>query len=255
MVSPLPQITLESKVLGFESAGGGGFLKVKVGAENSVFIGLSFQNAVLVECGNVLIERCTWIPNVAITLNSNNNILRKCFTKQFGSTHGAVKGTGQNNLVENCILGDGLENLVNPIVSHCFIDEINNVSNGVFTNCIVNSTISGTNNIFLNCLRIATTFPTPAINNNIENIALGDIFVVTNPMSGNGAFDKDYRLKVGSPAIGTGTGGTEIGPFGGSAPYRLSGQAPIPIITNFFLSTTGSTSSGLTGSVTFQSNN
>ena len=255
LISPLPQNSFESKVLGFESAGGGGFLKIKVGAENSSLIGLSFQNSVFVECGNVLIERCQWLPNINLRLNSNNNLIKGCFAKQFGTLQGAIIGTGQNNTIENCILGDGVGNLVGLVVSHCFIDEISNVTNGTFTNCIVHGSISGTNNTFAHCLKIGGTFPTPGINNNIENILLADVFVVANPLSGNGTQDKDYRLKVGSAAIGTGFGGVDMGAFGGATPYRLSGQPPVPVVTNLFLNATGSTASGLTGSITIQSNN
>jgi hypothetical protein len=255
LINPLPQNTFESKVSGFESAGGGGLLKMKVGAQNSSLIGLSFQNAVVVESGNVILERCQFIPNITLSLNSNNNLVKSCFTKQFGSTHGAIQGNGQNNTIENCILNDGVANLIGLTVNNCFVDEINGVTSGTFTNCIVNSTVSGSNNTFANCLKIAGTFPTPGINNNIENVPLGDIFVVANPQAGNGSQDKDFRLKVGSPALGTGIGGTDMGPFGGPTPYRLSGQPPVPVVTNFFLSTTGSTASGLTGSITIQANN
>ncbi len=255
LINPLPQNTFESKVQGFESAGGGGLLKIKVGAQNSSLIGLSFQNAVVIESGSVVLERCQWIPNSSLSLNSNNNLIKSCFTKQFGTGFGTIVGSGQNNTIDNCILGDGVGNLVGLVVNNSFIDEISLVTNGTFTNCIVNGSISGTNNTFANCLKIGGTFPTPGINNNIENILLGDVFVVANPLSGNGTQDKDYRLKVGSPAIGSGFGGVDMGPFGGATPYRLSGQPPVPVITNFFLSTTGSTTSGLTGSITIQANN
>ncbi|MCA0362993.1 MAG: hypothetical protein LCH67_03050 [Bacteroidetes bacterium] len=255
LVNPLPQNTFESKVQGFESAGGGGLLKIKVGAQNSSLIGLSFQNSVVIECGDVLIERCQFIPNINLRLNSNNNLVKSCFTKQFGSTHGAIIGTGQNNTIENCILGDGVADLTGITVSQSVIDGISNITNGNFTNCIVNSSISGVNNTYAHCLKIGDTFPTPGINNNIENIVLADVFVVSNPLSGNGTQDKDYQLKVGSAAIGTGFGGVDMGAFGGATPYRLSGQPPVPVVTNLFLNATGSTTSGLTGSITIQSNN
>ncbi len=254
LISPLPQDTFESKVLGLESPNGN-FFKIKAGAENSLIIGLSFQNSVIIESGSVVLERCQWLPNTNLRLNSNNNLLKSCFTKQFGTFQGAISGTGQNNTIENCILGDGVANLVGLVVSQCFIDEISNVTNGTFTNCIVHGSISGTNNTFAHCLKIGGTFPTPGINNNIENILLADVFVVANPLSGNGTQDKDYRLKVGSAAIGTGFGGVDMGAFGGATPYRLSGQPAVPVIKNLFLNATGSTASGLTGSITIQSNN
>jgi hypothetical protein len=54
-------------------------------------------------------------------------------------------------------------------------------------------------------------------------------------------FDNYLRTKAGSPTIGQGLDGTEIGPFGTSDPYRLSGLAPIPQITTY----SGNTSNGI----------
>jgi hypothetical protein len=47
---------------------------------------------------------------------------------------------------------------------------------------------------------------------------------------GGNSTDGQWQLKVGSPAIGAGEGGTDIGMFGGEYPYVLSGLPPIPAI-------------------------
>lgn len=66
--------------------------------------------------------------------------------------------------------------------------------------------------------------------NNVENVVLSTLFLGTGQ---SGATDENYRLKVGSPAIGAGVGGIDAGAFGTNNPYRISGLAPIPQITSY----------------------
>lgn len=63
-------------------------------------------------------------------------------------------------------------------------------------------------------------------NNNIFNAVM--VNVVVNPAW---AADIDLKLKAGSPAIGTGSGGADMGAFGGGTPYKPGLQAAIPAIT------------------------
>jgi hypothetical protein len=92
-----------------------------------------------------------------------------------------------------------------------------------------------------------TTFP--AGNANLRNVDMSTVFL--NP---TGVSDKDFQLKPGSPAIGVGYGGVDIGAFGGTSPFKLALQPAIPAITN--LSSPSSTG-GSTIQVTFsaKSNN
>ena len=92
-----------------------------------------------------------------------------------------------------------------------------------------------------------TTFP--AGNANLRNVDMTT--VVLNP---TGNSDKDFQLKPGSPAIGVGYGGIDMGAFGGTSPFKLALQPAIPAITN--LSSPASTG-GSTIQVTFsaKSNN
>lgn len=227
---------------------------INAGAENSVFIGMRLNGDVTVNASNILFKRCSFTPAGSsgnLVLNSSSNIVEQCFFSQNGGGHGDINGSGSGNIFRNCILQDIMFNQVNPLVDQCFLGGISGIVNGTFTNCIVgtNSYNAGINSTFNFSIKIGSVFGTPG-SNNIENAVLADIFESSNP-----TLDKNYRLKVGSPAIGTGNAGQNIGAFGGTNPYRLSGQANIPIVRNFFLSTTGSTASGLSGSITIQSNN
>ncbi|MBP6411762.1 MAG: hypothetical protein KA313_11725 [Pseudarcicella sp.] len=232
-----------------------GSFAINTGAENSAFIGMRLNGDITVNVSNILFKRCSFTPSGSggnLVLNSSSNIVEQCFFSLSGGGHGDINGSGSGNIFKNCIIQDVMFNQVNPLVDQCFLGGVQTIVNGTFTNCIVGNTNNysvGTNSTFSFSVKIGSVFGTPG-NNNIENAVLSDVFESNNP-----TFDKNYRLKVGSPAIGTGNIGQDIGSFGGADPYRLSGQAGIPIIRNFFLSTTGSTASGLSGSITVQSNN
>ncbi|MDA1068074.1 MAG: hypothetical protein O3C43_16410 [Verrucomicrobia bacterium] len=119
--------------------------------------------------------------------------------------------------------------------------------NSSATNCVVTGGISGaasntsfTNTIFLTtvgaswdadpsftfCLNIGGSF-LPAGNGNINGELVGTVLMAS------GSSDGYYQLKEGSPAIGAGFGGADIGAFGGSDPYMLSGLPGIPRMTRF----------------------
>jgi len=57
----------------------------------------------------------------------------------------------------------------------------------------------------------------------------------------NASTDGQYMLSEDSPAKGAGTNGTDIGPFGGPDPYRLSG---LPNLPNIYELSTGGFVSG-----------
>lgn len=224
------------------------------GAQNSAFIGMRLNGDITVNASNILFKRCSFTPSGSggnLVLNSSSNIVEQCFFNLNGGGHGDINGSGSGNIFRNSIIQDVMFNQVNPLVDQCTLGGVHSIVNGTFTNCIVgtNTFSPGTNNNFSFSIKIGGTFGTPG-SNNIENAAIADIYINASP-----TLDKDYRLKSGSIASGAGNTGQDIGPFGGTDPYRLSGQAGIPIIRNFFLSTTGSTASGLSGSITIQSNN
>ena len=86
------------------------------------------------------------------------------------------------------------------------------------------------NNLFL------VTSNTNYVGNN------GNIFNASNPSSAsnlifisnaNSSYDSWSILKVGSPAIGAGLNGIDMGPRGGATPYKLSGIPNVPTISQF----------------------
>ena len=111
-------------------------------------------------------------------------------------------------------------------------------SNNVFVSGVVTQGTGNTftNNIFWNNLAFITG------NGNLESEVMTDVFAYT------GSTDGQWRLMVGSPALGAGTFGTDIGMYGGSTPYVEGGIAEIPTI--YELATPGTAIQGETINVT-----
>ncbi len=258
LITPLSYSTLESKFSANSS------VNIKNTAAGSVFNGINFFSGnVNVEAGATAVEfhRCSFTND--LQLISSNNLVNQCFF----SHQGSIFGNGTNNLIKNSIINEAILTQVGAVIDNSFINSVGfgNSSmpeNCAFTNCIILHAPSAVplTNTFSHCMKLvnqttsSTTFPIAGINNNVENVPIENVFIVANPLASTRR-DRDFRLSITSPAKNVGINGVDMGAFGGTNPYRLSGQPPVPVITNFFLSTTGSTSSGLTGSITIKSNN
>ena len=246
LANPLPYTVLESTF---------GNFTFSTGSEQSQLIGIRCTANSNLNANEIRIKRCMF--DADLQFGAANCIIEECF---FGNT-GSIFGGGVNNIVRNCIIGEFIQTVNFAQFDQCYIHSFSSsfVTNCTFTNCIINTIPANCplTNSFSHCIKLGTgtTFPVASINNNIEGVDMANVFIVANPYSTNPIRENRFKLKSGSPALLAGNSGQDIGPFGGSNPYRLSGQPPIPVITNFFLSTTGSTASGLTGSITIQSNN
>ncbi|GAA4020008.1 hypothetical protein GCM10022408_37660 [Hymenobacter fastidiosus] len=125
------------------------------------------------------------------------------------------------------------------------------VDNAVIKNNILTPT-SGTgnnftprSNAFSNNISGNAAFGTA--NGNQQNIAPSAIFV-----GGTASTDGAFQLRTGSPAIGTGESGVDVGAFGGTIPYRIAGIPNVPSIYQFNQSVSGNS---LNGTISTRSNN
>lgn len=79
---------------------------------------------------------------------------------------------------------------------------------------------------------------------NVANVDMSEVFLGY-PTMGTYSNDSRWHLKPDGPAIAAGENGIDCGMFGGSAPYKLSGIAPVPIVYKAMIPTSGSTTGGL----------
>jgi hypothetical protein len=239
------QTTLSEAILGS--------LTLNAGASGSRIIGLGFSSGANINISNV--------SNIEI---SNNR-----FDTSFGGQIGFNPGTGANFLVKGNYMSSLYSNgsysgiivsnnyiarqvVLNPgLVDLTFSNNISNNNNfSTFLNSIVYNNIfignpvvfnstTYTNNVFEQGA-IAGADPT-----NIFNVAISSLFL---GLTGN-TTDTQWRLMVGSPAIGAGIGGIDCGMYGGATPYRPSGiqvgqhtiyslSVPATVIQNAILNVT-----------------
>jgi hypothetical protein len=107
--------------------------------------------------------------------------------------------------------------------------------------------LEGSGNSYNNNICNSTQFP--AGNGNIQNQSFATVCV------NSGSTDGVFQLKAGSPAIGAGVGGVDMGMFGGSDPYVLSGLPAIPAIWFFSAPSSGSGAGGLQIQIKAKSHN
>jgi hypothetical protein len=147
------------------------------------------------------------------------------------------------SLISNSIVGDILLNTTNLSATHCVVKSYlqsvasTSISNSIFT--ITSQSSLGTAGSITNCLSIGGAF-LPTGGGNINGpVVIGNVFLNT------GSDDARWQLKSGSPAIGSGTGGSNMGAFGGATPYVLSGVPGRPRLTRLVVPATATSSSGL----------
>lgn len=115
----------------------------------------------------------------------------------------------------------------------------------VDNNIFAGGSMTLNNCVFFNNICEATEFP--AGNGNQQNIAMSSVWL------GTGSNDGQYFLKPGSPALGTGYGGVDIGATGGPNPYKISGIPDVPSIYQLTVPPTGTSTINVT--ISTRSNN
>ncbi len=164
--------------------------------------------------------------------------------------------TFTNNMLTNGLETDDKSNCV--IANNVF-----GTTEGLSPITLYNSTFQ--NNILVNSGALA--FQNCTVQNNLNN-SLGNLLPTDGQNTGNkngvnmskvfvnsGADgDKDYKIKSGSFALTAGVNNSECGAFGGSTPYVLALQPPVP---SLYKLTAPATASGSPMTVTFstKSNN
>ncbi|TAE31751.1 MAG: hypothetical protein EAZ91_06455 [Cytophagales bacterium] len=193
---------------------------------------------------------------------ANSCTIKQCFinTNGIAGTCGTYENNANRITIQNCILntsgigngGNPIAQLNNSIVSNCVVNTMYRVSNLVVNNCLFYSSVYDlVSTTFFNC--IARTNTLPAGNSNQNGIDFNNVYI-SNTVNPNIPDDR-YQLSVGSPAIGVGINGTDVGAFGGPNPYVLSGQPPIPIITNLVSPPSGNNNAPLNVKISVRSNN
>ena len=221
---------------------------------------------------NLTIERNHITSQVYIAYNSSigsvaasNIIFRQNYLdNQFYFYQGGATAAVSNVNVTNNYIGQGIStpsgqyvNMSSILISNNVIGtlagtsgagiQVDNsvIKNNVLTTTTTSSVFTPRNNAYSNNISGNTAFGTA--NGNQQNIAPSAIFV-----GGTASTDGAFVLRTGSPAIGTGESGADVGMFGGTLPYRIAGIPNVPSIYQFNQAVSGNS---LNGTISTRSNN
>lgn len=219
------------------------------GSAGSSITGCNITSTININADNITIERnkiiiTVYIRAIFIQNVSNIKISQNYLSSSTVTETIDLQGSTNNVIIANNFINSGVydHNMItsqstctNIVVEHNILFGRVSLYNSVIANNILRAGIySGSNNTVHYNICNSTQFP--AGNNNQQNVDMATVFV------GTGSDDGKWKLKLGSPAIGSGTNGTDIGMFGGNNPYVLSGLPPIPTIYEFLGQSTGSNS-------------
>ncbi|MCH8569088.1 MAG: hypothetical protein LAT67_12515 [Balneolales bacterium] len=189
---------------------------------------LSTVNGLLIQ-NNLFEDNNT--ATASITLNTGNNTSNVIITNNIFTSGSRYISAGNQALIShNLFLGGGSSVLAFNSVNNVHV--FNNIFFGVGPTGPTTLSVQFTS--FQNNLTFGsnlTGFPIGQ-NNNTGSGNLVDTdpqFVDLEPTNNNWNFTWDPSLEPGSPAIGAGTDGSDLGIFGGSSPFDLTG-VPLPLI-------------------------
>ena len=170
---------------------------------------------------NNLIQRFYTVSGNTYSGNISNNVW--AYDGTAAATNG---GASTYSTTDNIELGGGAYLLQNNIfLSYTNSSAVSNANYFTFTN--------GGNSIFNYNLGVQSSTPInwgTGTGNVITAIANAPNIFAAFPLIGSTSADARYQLKAGSPALTAGAGGTAIGMFTGTTPYKLSTLPTIPSI-------------------------
>lgn len=204
------------------------------GAAGTRLIGLYVTNSIIIRVNNVSIDRCRSFyinsQGNASGLPVNANISRSFID---GSVYDMKNATVTNTIFSR--YGQAIYNADGLYVTNCSLGYVYAAEalNSIFVNCYMYYNyileFQDPSNV-RNCVFTGAD-PSASANytagtNNIFSVAETAFYIDPQPT----ALDAQRQLNATSPGIGAGEGGVDVGAFGGTTPYVLSGIPPIPSV-------------------------
>ncbi|TVT38429.1 hypothetical protein FNT36_19760 [Hymenobacter setariae] len=238
------------------------------GSAGSRITGCTINSTIYITASNITVERnnlnTTYIGYNGNTVTVSGIIFRQNYATGYLYLYPNTNTTVSNVNITNNIFNTGsistsgqFARMSNILISNNVIGTLAgtsgygiDVDNAVIKNNII--TYTGTspvftprNNAYSYNISGNTAFGTA--NGNQQNVTPANLFV-----GGTASTDGAYQLRTGSPAIGTGESGTDVGAFGGVLPYRIAGIPNVPTIYQYNQSVSGNT---LNATISTRSNN
>lgn len=200
-----------------------------------------FQN--IINCG---------VDSFSIDIKSYNEVLisNNLISSFWYWSNSCYKGKGikANNLTNTSYIFNNVIKVPTGASAPCsdenIIMNIENSNSLIFNNIFYGGVISGIQNGFYNNLCYET------------NLELGNgNLKIQDPNTCFVDYWSDFHLKPGSPAIGAGLNGVDMGVYGGETPFNDSGYPDIPAIYYLDVPFVGSQKEGINVTIKVKSNN
>jgi hypothetical protein len=257
-------------------------IEFNTGSGGSEIYGLTYANSVIYGVSNITISRCYLYSNLVSIVNTNkagttttnvsNIFISRTYSinqsgQPFVSASPTTGFTISNvQITNNLIAAPGISagntvGIQNWIVRHntFLTGSVATLANAVFENNLLlgGGGVSFTNVTFNNNISVGATFPSET-NGNRNNYSLIDPETSVSQLVGTGtgiSADEQYQVKPGVELKTLGSGGSEVGAYGGVTPYVISGIPPIPSIVDLINTGTGDNANPLKVNITVKSNN
>jgi hypothetical protein len=216
------------------------------GSQGSLLYGLYLAQSLNCNVNNIHVKR-NWLSGFTLGYNKDSILISGNYFQGYLTIYQDAPVIKNIRILNNIINGINLSNSKSVLIINNYLSGCISGTESFFTNNIINQNFGcgggsisdvSKQNLFSN--NIFKTNGVGSVNGNQANVDLSTVFLVepsaTKPQ--DVSTDGRWQLKVGSPAKAAGFGSTnekpvDIGPFGGTDPYVLSGLPPIPSIYFF----------------------
>lgn len=239
------------------------------GADNSIIEGVDMRNnRIDIDADNIIIKKCK-LKTIVIHVNHVGTTITKNFINTGTLENGGIIGIyildnnhisitnniiiSYSNWMVGCSALKGNGNMscaiYNNVIWNTYEVEPYSISLNSSTNAFYNNIIiaGNTSGLFEPGYNICSGTQLPVSNGNLINVDINTVFVDYQ--------NYNFHLKTGSPAIGAGYDGLDIGIYGGVTPFLDGGYPSIPMIYSIDVPPTCSQQDGVNVTIKARTNN
>jgi hypothetical protein len=243
---------------------------INTGGGGSSFFGIEATSFFIWGSSNVIIQRCRITDDYIRLYNSNANSTTNTNVSNIVITQNYLRIPNSSpSVVAIPTAGFTISNVLvtNNHMNHLLAGNNPNIQNWIIRNntMFIGTATTLVNSVFENNLMGAggtVSFANVSFSYNVssQNTFSGGIgnqnnFDHSNEWLGGDSNDEYHRIKPGSPLKTAGSGGTEVGAYGGTTPYVVSGIPAIPSTTSLTNTATGSNTVPLQVTISVKGNN
>ena len=232
--NPGLQALTGSSILGQVSFGAGSDNAEMMGCTITGATYIGYNPSVGIQATNNIIFKRNSAATINLYTTNNSQIIQNYIN---GFVNGDASYATQNFNISNNIIFYGVDMNLNDqgIFQHNISSILGGYSFNVYNSIVRNNIVvaapgalNATGSTVENNMSNGTLFG--VLNGNQNSVTMTNVFEDLNNASPTFTEDNRFRLKAASPAIATGFGSADMGAFGGSFPYIVSGIPNVPTI-------------------------